>query len=898
MKRVFRLPGTRRRIDDDLDAELRFHLDGRVEDLIEHEGLSRDAAEREARRRFGNYDIYRNEARTIDGNILQRRRQMDLMETLKRETRHAVRTLAHAPSFSLTAIVTLALGLGAATTIFTLLDRVVLRPLPYPNTDRLVHIGTLWPKVKADEEYGIARGQYFYFKKHSRVLDDLLFYDGSVMLVPGDGVHPPERVSELDVSASTFALLGIRPEIGRVFTADDELNPDGDPRVALLSHEYWVRRFGGDRRVVGTRIPYGDHAVEIIGVLPANAAVPDGKADIWIRNHLDPTAEPQNNHTHFAIGLLKPGVTVAAALADLRRVQAQMQQEYPNVYSADFIQRSGFAMNVTALRDAVVGGTIVRALWLLFGAVGVVLLIAAANVANLFLVRIDGRRREVAVRTALGADRSHLAVHYLTESILLTLIAALGAIALGSALLHVVLLVAPQSLPRLDEVAFDWRSIAFCFSAALGFGVVLGLLPLRGAAVDVALLREGGRGLTSSRTRELARRGLVLSQVALAVVLLASAALMTKSFAHLRDVRPGFEPAGVTSMRIMVPPTHYRNEADVIRFWRELALGVEAIPGVVRAGASGSLPLLDAGGCSGVITDVTEPGREKGNCMPMTMVTPGYFEAMGIKVRGELPTWSSIETGTGPTIVTAAFAKRFWGDQNPIGHRVKVFNDQNPYWTIVGVADDIRAAGLQKPPIEEVYFPLISPQGTRGWGAFHGMHFVVLAPTLSYQAIVARVRQVVARIDPQIPIAEIMPMEEVVAKSTAQTSFTMLLLLISATIALSLSAVGIYGVISYVVGQRRTEIGIRMALGAQVAEVSRMIVRQSLALAGAGVVVGLVATIVATRFLRSLLFEVSPSDPGVLLGTAFVLLLVAAIASFGPTRRAAKIDPVEAMRGV
>jgi predicted permease len=822
---------------------------------------------------------------------------MDIIETVVRESRHAARTLRRSPSFSLIAILTLGIGLGAATTIFTLLDRVVLRPLPYPNADRLIHIGTLWPKVKAGEEYGISRGQYFYFKRNSRALSDILFYDADVMVVPGDDGHPAERVSELDVSVSTFSILGIRPQIGRVFTADDELNPDGDPRVALLSDGYWRRRFGADPNVVGKRIPYGDRSVQIIGVLPPNASLPDAKADIWIRNHLDGMEKPQNNHTHRGIALLNPGVTVAAASADLRKLQRQMQAEYPDVYSEGFLQRTGFAMNVTLLRDAIVGGTIVRALWLLFAAVGFVLLIAAANVANLFLVRIDARRREAAVRAALGADRSHLAAHYLTESMLVALLAAVLAVVVAVGLLHVVLAMAPQTLPRLDEVSLDWRGGLFCVATAATFGIVFGLLPLGTSRVDVSLLREGGRGHIGSSARDLARRGLVLSQVALAVVLLSSAALMAKSFAHLRQVRPGFDPVGVTSMSISVPRNRYQSSNDVASFWLTLTQRVEQIPGVVRAGASGSLPLADEGGCSGILTDVVETGKERGNCMPMTMVTPGYFEAMGIKVKGTLPTWSSIQDGSGPTVVTASFARRFWGDENVIGRRVKMFNDKIPYFTIVGVAEDIRGLGLQEPPVQEVFFPMIGPPGSLPvWSPYRFMHFVVRAPSIGHAAVVARVRQVLQQMDPQIPIADIQPMEAVVAKSVAQTSFTMLLLLIAAGIALVLSAVGIYGVISYVVGQRRAEIGIRMALGAQASQVSRMIVGQSMGLATAGVLVGVLVALSVTRLLRSLLFDVSPSDPAVLAGTCVVLLLTTIVASFGPTRRAAKVDPVEAMR--
>ncbi|HVE33593.1 MAG TPA: ABC transporter permease [Gemmatimonadaceae bacterium] len=897
MRRVFRLPGTKRRVDRELDDELRFHIEGRIEELMEREGLSRGDAEREAARRFGDISEYRRQTRAIDDKILQRDRRMDIIETVARESRHAVRTLRRSPGFSLIAILTLGIGLGAATTIFTVLDRVVLRPLPYPNADRLIHIGTAWPKVKADEEYGISRGQYFYFKQQSRALSDMLFYDGSVMIVPGDGDHPAERVEELDVSASTFRILGIRPQIGRLFTEQDELNPDGDPRVALLSDGYWRRRFGADPRILGKRIPYGDHTVEIVGVLPANMSVPDGKADIWIRNHLDPAAKPQNNHTHRGIGVLKPGVTVAAAAADLRRLQRQMQADYPNVYSQGFLDRTGFAMVVRSLRDEVVGSTIVRALWLIFGAVGLVLLIAAANVANLFLVRIDARRREAAVRAALGAGRSHLAAHYLTESALVGLAAATVACGVAFALLHFLLAAAPQTLPRLDEVSLDWRGLTFCVTAAMLFGLVFGLLPLGANRLDVRLLREGGRGLAGSRARDLARRGLVLSQVTLAVVLLSSAALMTKSFSRLRSVRPGFDPVGVTAMSISVPRGRYQNGAQVGAFWRELTQRVEAIPGIVHAGASGTLPLADEGGCSGIITDVVETGKERGNCMPMTMLTPGYLEAMGMKVKGTVPTWSELESGSGPTVVTASFARRFWGNENVIGRRVKMFNDQVPFFTIVGVVDDVHGRGLQEPPIQEVFFPMIGPPGSEQfWSPYRFMHFVVRAPSLSSGAVVTRVRQVLEQLDPQVPIADVLPMETVVAQSMAQTSFTMTLLLFAAAIALLLSGVGIYGVISYIVGQRRAEIGIRIALGARTAQVSRMIVGQSVWLAVVGAVVGVIAALAVTRFLRSLLFEVSPTDPLVLGGTCVVLVALAVVASLAPTRRAARVDPVEAMR--
>lgn len=896
LRRVFRLPATSRRLRDELDAELRFHLDGRVEDIMEREGLSRAEAEREAKRRFGDFDDYRRQARSIDDMMLQRRRRMDFFDTIRRETRHAFHTLARSPSFSLIVLVTLALGLGAATTIFTLLDRVVLRPLPYPNADRMVHIGTLWPKVKKGEEYAISKGQFFYFLKNSTSLANLGLYDGDILPIPGDVAHPAERITMLLASRSLFDVLGIHPEQGRLFTAEEAIPQD--PRVALITHGYWQRRFGGDPKIVGKRLMIGDSAsLEIIGVLPATAQVPDFKADLWVPNHLNPTDPPQNNHTHRAIGVLKPGVSVEAAGADLQRVQDRMIQEYPNVYGHGFIERVGFSMHVNSMRDQVVGATIVRGLWIIFGAVAFVLLIAAANVANLFLVRIDARRREVAVRTALGAGRSHLAVHYLTESVLLSAVAGVCAIGLGYGLLHVVLAVAPQSLPRLDEVTFDWRSIAFCVTAAVAFGVAFGVLPLASTNLDIAMLREGGRGLTTSRRRDLARRALVITQVALAVVLLSGATLMVESFSRLRNVRPGFDPSGVETMSLALPYTRYQGYAQIESFWRELSRRVEALPGVTHAGATDALPLDGSAGCTVVGTDGGRNTTEQSQCLPNIAVSPGYFEAMGIKIAGRTPTWSDVEGREAPIIVSKAFANRFWPGENVIGHRIKPFNSTKfPMFPVVGVAEDVRANGLQAPAIEAVYFPLVPAAGSPGWNLPHGMTFVVRAPQADSRTLIPAIRQIVAQIDAQVPITEIQPMEIVVAKSMAQTSFTMLLLLISAGIALTLSAVGIYGVISYIVAQRRPEIGIRIALGAPIGQVARMVVGQSVTLAAVGVVAGMAAAVVAMRLLQSLLFEVKASDPFALGGTAVMLVIVAIAASFGPARRAAGIDPVEAMR--
>ncbi len=821
---------------------------------------------------------------------------MDLLDLVRREMSRASRALRRAPSFSFIAILTLALGLGAATTIFTLLDRVVLRPLPYPTADRLVHLGTLWPKVKQGEEYSLSKGQYFFFRQNSRVLRDLLLYDRDILLVPGDGAHPAERVSELDVSANTFSMLGIRLARGRYFTVADERNPDGDPRVALISYEYWQRRFGGDDRALGARIPYGDNSLEIIGVLAPGAAILDASADVWTRNYLDPNAPPQNNHTHHAVGLLKPGVSIAAAAADIDRVQALMIAQYPNVYPKAFLDRSGFAMHVSALRDYVLGDSIARVLWLLFGGVAVVLLVAAANVSNLYLVRIEARQQEAAVRAALGASRGQLAMHYVSESLLLALAAGAAAIGLAWMLLHFLLRIAPQSLPRLAEVTLDWRSAAFCLVVSLALGVVFGLLPLAARTVDVSALREGSRGLTATRSRQLARRGLVLAQVALGVVLLSAGLLLAKSFSRLRHVDPGFEPTGAQSMLVMLPYSRQVTDDQVVALWRELTTRVGTIPGVAHAGAGESLPLTGDQGCSSIVADGADDLDHASACMPWQRVTPGYLEALGMRVRGTRPTWAAIDAGESPAVVTAAFAKRFWPTTGAVGRGLKPFNARNPSFAVTGITSDLRANGLEKPPSEEAFVSIVAPAGTKYWPASRAMYLIVRAPTLSQGAVVSRVRRVLGELEPRAAIADVQSMEAIVAASMAQTSFAMLLLLISAALALSLSAVGTYGVISYLVTHRRREIGIRMALGAQPGAIARLVIGESLVVSGAGAAVGVALALATTRVLRSQLFEVSPSDPLVLGGTAVVLVIIALLATLLPVRGATRIVPVEAMR--
>lgn len=895
IRRVFRLPFSRRRLTAEIDEELRFHLEGRTEELMAAEGLTRAAAEAEARRRFGDLVHYREEAREIDQTTHRRRERMQISEAFTRETRRAVRTLARTPGFSFVTLITLALGIGAATAVFTLLDGVVLRPLPYASAERLVKLSSPVPKLKGQTEWGLARHQMFYFLESGRTLENLGVYQFSDVTVLGDGSgERPERVRWARASASLFEVLGFVPHRGRLILRDDNRSPR--PTVVVLGHGFWQRRFAGDANVIGRSINVEGYPMTVVGVLPARAGLPDLDVALWAPAHVDSTTV-QHNHTWHAIGRLKPGFTAADAERDLAPLTARLGQVFPQVYGTEFIENTGFRTKVTPLRDAVVGETVNRALWTLFGAVALVLLIAAANVANLFLVRFDARRREVALRTALGADRAHMAWHYLTESLLLALVAGVAAIALAHGMLRVLLAIAPSELPRLAEVHLGGASVAFALVSALAAGLVFGLLPLTGARLDLSLLHEGGRGLTTSRGRVRTRRVLVAAQMAFAVVLLAAATLMLRTFQNLRAVKPGFDPAGVFTMNVALPAVRYGRSPDLAStFYEQLASRVRALPAVTHVGFSDRLPLLSGDLCIGINLEGPTPQATRGACPPSTRVSPGYFEAMGIRVDGRTLDWAGMNAHDGAAVVSKAFADHWWPGENPIGKGMNHYGDKPPWYRVVGVAEDVRGLGVDAPPIEAVYFPIRPMPDAQLWGSPTYMHLVVRTASADPLALTAPIARFVQELDPQGAVANPQTMESVLSRSMARQSFTMVLLLISAGIAMLLSAVGIYGVISYIVGQRRGEIGVRMALGAQVQEVTVMVLRQSLGLAAVGAVIGGLAALATTRYLRALLFGVSPEDPVTMVAVPVLLLLVAAAASYAPARRAARIDPVEALR--
>lgn len=895
LRRVFRLPASDRRLDAEVDEELRFHIEGRIEELMSREGLTRARAEAEARRRFGDFAQYRREARAIDHATHHRRERMRATEAIAREARRAVRTLLRAPGFSFVTVLTLALGIGATTAIFTILDAVVLRPLPFANADRLVELSSPVPRMEGQTRWGLARHQMFYILEQSQAFENLGVYQTSeVTLLGGSSDQRPERVRSVMTSASLFDVLGFAPQIGRLLIAAD--NREQRPRVAVISDGLWRRRFGADPAIVGRSINIEGAPLSVVGVLPPRSDLPDLQVDVWAPAWVDSTTV-WNNHTWSAIGRLKRGFTAADAERDVAPLTARLHEVFPHIYGQNFVTNTGFATDVQPLREAVVGNMVTRALWTLFGSVALVLLIAAANVANLFLVRIDARRRDVAVRTALGAGRSHLAVQYLTESLLLVAVA--GALALGFAqlLLDLLLRLAPSQLPRLSEVRLGGSAFLFAAGVALLIGVVFGLLPLLAARFNLAMLRDGGRGLTSSRGRMNARRLLVASQMAFAVVLLAAAALMLRTFQNLRAVHPGFDAERVLTAQIGLPKVRYGNDKELaVNFHEQLASRLMQLPGVRHVGVTDRLPLVGGDWCTGITLEGRTPGTAHGACPPSTLVSPGYFEAIGTRVEGRTLTWSGMNAHDGAVVASRAFAEANWPGENPIGKRVRFNGSKPPWYTVVGVAEDVRGLGLDVAPTHVIYFPIREIPDAPLWGLDNNVDLVVRTASADPMTLANAVARIVNELEPQATVANPRTLETVLARSIARQSFTMVLLLMSATMALLLSAVGIYGVVSYIVTQRRGEIGVRVALGAGTGDVTGMVLRQSLGLAILGVAVGILAAIGTTRFLRALLYGVTPGDPATLAAVPIVLLLVAALASFVPARRAARVNPVEALR--
>ena len=812
------------------------------------------------------------------------------------DLRLAAHRLTRAAGFALVAVVTLALGLAATTAIFSLLDAVALRPFPYPGGDRLAVLTHEVPGVPQAPSWGISRWNYFYYGK-SRTVEQIGIYAAApVTLTGGDR---PDQIIAYEASPSVFEMFGVRAQLGRLFGPVDVPRTGDSARVIVLSDALWRTSFGADPRVVGRVVRVDGQPLTVVGVTAPFQAPPTMPAEgvgAWVPMRLDSLAPPMNNHVRNGIVRLRPGVTAVAAEQDLRMMARRFHEIAPHQYTLDFLRSTGFRPAVTALREAAVG-PVIRVLWLVLGGVALVLAVAAANVANLMLARHEAQRRDVAVQTALGASRARLVRAGVAEGAVLALAATLVALPLAAVAVRVTRALAPAGLPLLDTARVDWRAGLICVAVALLVAACVGAFPAARAGVDVGVLREGGRGTTAGRGRLTTRHALVVGQVALALVLLVGAGLLLQSIRRLREVRPGFDVDGVLTASVVLPSPKAMPDARADAFWHGLETRLTALPGVVAAGATERIPLTGGDYC----TTIGVEGMDQQGCVHTAQVTPGFFPAMNIHVRGATPDWTSTERRLAGAVVTDALAARVWRGANPIGRGITSCESggcqANWFSPVVGVALGVRDDGFDRPPPEIVYLPLTPVPADTFPGAIPRAMTVVLRSTDADPSRYApALRQAVAELESGAALGMIRPMRELVSASMARVAFTTTLLSVAAGMAVLLAAVGLYGTLAYVVGLRQREIGVRMALGAGAAEVRALVVRQSAGLAAGGVALGVVGALAATRLLRSLLFEVQPGDPRVLAAGVVLLAGVAALASYVPARRATRVDPTDALR--
>jgi predicted permease len=822
---------------------------------------------------------------------------------LFRLIRQASRRLARTPGFTGIAVVTLALGIGATTAIFTVVDSVLVRPLPYPDSERLVGLWHTAPGLGFDQ-VNMSPAAYFTYRDEAagKVFEDVAVYDTQEAAVTG--LEEPEQVRSMMVTDGFFPLLRVAPRAGRLFSAEDD-QPSA-PATVVLGYGYWQRRFGGDASALGKMLTISGVPREIIGVVPEDFRFFRNEAAVYLPARWDRSRVFMGNFSYESFARLRPGATIEQAAAEMARLIPVATERFPGGVPLEMLVNAQFAPRVHALKQDIVGD-VGEVLWVLLGTVGLVLLIACANVANLFLVRAEGRYREVAVRTAMGAGRAHVARQFLGESMGLALLGGLGGVALAYGGVRLLVSLGPSQLPRLSEIALDGRALTFALVLALLSGVLIGLLPaLRMRDVRlVGALKEGGRGGGAGRERHRLRHALVVGQVALALVLLVGSGLMIRSFLALRAVEPGFErPEEVLTFRYSVPTAEVEEVEAVVSIHERIAERLRAIPGVVSVGLSSSITMDGRDSSDPVfVEDHPTPEGQMPPIQRYKWIAGGYFETMGNPIlAGRAITWDDIHAKSRVVVVTENFARKHWGDPaKAIGKRIgnpRLVEGAGVGWReIIGVAADVHDDGLDQPETSVVYWPIVIEEfWEEGTFVQRSVAFAVRTERADPKDLVPEVREAVWSVNSNLPLARVQTLQEIVDDSLARTSFTLVMLGIASVVALLLGMVGIYGVISYLVSQRTREIGVRMALGARRADVSGMMVRYGLLLTGGGIVFGLAAAVGLTRWMSALLFGIEATDPLTFAAVAAVLAVVALLASLGAALRAAGIDPNEALR--
>lgn len=821
------------------------------------------------------------------------------MDNLLQDLRYGARMLFKNPGFTLIAMLTLALGVGANTAIFSVINAVLLRSLPYQESERLVLYNERSPQM---EGMSISWPNYTDWRAQQRIFEEMGVYNRGDYNLTGEG--QPERIQAGQVTASLFRTLRVQAAQGRVFT--DEEDKPGGPPVVVLSHGLWQRRFGGDPQVIGKTLSFNDRGYTVIGVMPQGFRFPS-RVEMWVpvgQLSDQPSWKQRGNHPGlYGVARLKPGATVEQARAEMDTIAAGLEKLYPNSNQDNRLRIMPLLENY--VRD------VRRGLWVLFGAVGFVLLIACANIANLLLAKSTARAKELAVRSALGAGRWRIVRQLLTESLLLAVIGGALGLLLAQWGVDFILKNSPDAIPRAQEIGLDTRVFIFTFAVSILTGLVFGLIPAWHASrVDVhETLKEGGRG--NSGSRQWLRASLVVTEVAAALVLLVGAGLLIRSFYRLNQVNPGFSYERLWSANITLPEKKYSPEQR-IEFWRSLTERLRSVPGVEAASFSSGLPL----GNNGWQTSFTVEGRPlpppgQSPLMEACLVSPDYFRAMSIPLLAgryfndqdnlqhlagrdlsKLSENERFSAGLNAIVIDEEFAKRYWPNENAVGKHLRLGgrgSKDAPLLTVVGIVGRVKMESLSGGTdyVQGYFSSLQLP--------FNGMTAVIKS-TVEPASLTGAVSRQVASLDPNQPIYNIRTMEQIRDESVATEKLNVTLLMLFAGVALALALVGIYGVMSYAVTQRTHEIGIRVALGAQASDVLRMVVGQGMLLAGAGVGIGLALAFGLTRLMSTLLFGISATDPATFVAVTGVLVLVALVACYVPARRATKVDPMIALR--
>src|ERR1700677_997602 len=887
----------RREIYSELSEEMRAHLDEKVEELVEG-GMSRKDAEAAARREFGNLGMIEE-----DGRAAWR---WELVEDLLADVRYGLRGLRKNLGFTVVALLTIAIGIGANAAVFSVVDAVMLRPLRYPNSQQLVSLRQAAPSAAGLASFAdglrLSPSMYFTYSEHNRSFEAMgVWAQGGANVT---GVGEPEQVKLVVVTDGLLEALNVPPAIGRWLSHEDQI-PKGPERV-MLNYGYWQRKFGGDRTVMGRNILVDSRPKEIVGVMPRGFQILNADFDVLLPLQFERAGLPLAGFGYQGIARLRPGVTIAEANADMTRMLPIWMDTFTNGPGSNphIYESWKITPGIRPLKEEVIGN-VSDVLWVVMGTIALVLLIACANVTNLFLVRGESRQQEMAVRAALGAGSVRIVRALLVESVMLGLMGGIVGMGIAFGGVKFLMAIGPANLPRLHEIAVDWRTLSFGLALSVLSGLLFGLIPalkyarLRGAALSRAV---AGRTTSASRERHRARNFLVVGQVAMALVLLVCAGLMIRTFNAMRNVQPGFTDARTLQvMRITVPDMLVPEQERVARLQNALAEKLATIQGVKSVAFGSDMPLegLEAGS-----DEIMGEGKDypEDKIPPMRLykyVSPGCFATAGTRlVAGRDVTWSEIYETRPVVLLSEELAREMWGSaQAAVGKRVHEFA-KSPWAEVIGVVEDVRENGVQSAAPETVYWPTFLPAqyGGTGLDVTRNTTFVVRSDRAGNQGFVEEIRQAVWSVNSNLPVASVQTMQDVYDKSVARTSFTLVMLGIAGAMSIALGVIGIYGVLSYTVSQRRREIGIRLALGAQRENVLGMVLESGARMALAGVAIGVVVALALTRLMSSLLFGVSAHDPLTYSLVALLLFVVALAACWIPARRATRVDPMVALR--